>query len=60
MRQPKTWETTASHVTNQEWDIRPPELDSSLEVDLRPYVSETDFAYVIVRQFLFDHFHWEK
>ncbi|MDF1697209.1 MAG: bestrophin family ion channel [Saprospiraceae bacterium] len=47
MRQPKKWETTSQHKTNQEWDIRPPEMDSTLEVDLKPYISESDFEYVM-------------
>lgn len=47
MRMPKPWETTVLHKTNQEWDTRPPELESSLEADLKPYVSESDFAYVM-------------
>jgi putative membrane protein len=47
MRMPKPWETTVNHKTNQEWDIRPPEVDSSIEKDLKPYVSESDFKYVM-------------
>ena len=47
MRMPKPWEITVNHRTNQEWDIGPPELDSSLEADLKPYISEEDFEYVM-------------
>ena len=47
MRMPKPWETTVNHRTNQEWDIRPPELDSSLEEDLKSYISSDDFDYVM-------------
>ena len=47
MRQPKPWETVASHKTNAEWDYRPPEQDSTLEVDLKPYVNENDFEYAM-------------
>ncbi len=47
MRMPKPWETTVKHKTNQEWDIRPPEKESSLDVDLKPYISEKDFEYVM-------------
>ncbi len=47
MRTPRPWETTINHRTNREWDIRPPELDSSLEEDLKPYISESDFEYVM-------------
>lgn len=47
MRMPRPWETSASHRTNQEWDLRPPELDSSLEDDLKSYITENDLAYVL-------------
>ena len=47
MRLPKPWETTVNDKTNQEWDVRPPELDSTLEKDLKPYISEEDFKYVM-------------
>ena len=46
MRAPKPWETTVKHKTNQEWDTRPPELESNLEDDLKPYLSEQDFNYL--------------
>lgn len=47
MRVAKPWETTVNHKTNQEWGFRPPELDSSLAEDLKPYISDTDFEYVM-------------
>lgn len=47
MRVLKPWETTSSHKTNQEWDIRPPERDTSLAEDLKPYLSEEDLNYVL-------------
>jgi len=47
MRMPKPWETTVNHKTNQEWDTRPPEVDSNLEDDLQPYISDKDFEYVM-------------
>ena len=47
MRMSKPWETTVQHKTNQEWDIRPPELDSNLEDDLKPYISEKDLEYTL-------------
>lgn len=47
MRMSKPWETTIKHKTNQEWDTRPPEWDSSLEVDIKPYIAEKDFEYVM-------------
>lgn len=47
MRMPRPWETSVSHKTNREWNMRPPELDSSLEDDLEPYISESDLAYVL-------------
>ena len=46
MREPKPWETTSSHKTNKEWNVRPPELDSNLETDLNPYLSAADFEYL--------------
>lgn len=47
MRMPRPWETSVSHKTNQEWNMRPPELDSSLEDDLKSYISENDLAYIL-------------
>lgn len=47
MRASKPWETTANHKTNTEWDVRPPEKDSTLENDLKPYISDEDFDYVM-------------
>jgi len=47
MRMPKPWETSLNHKTNQEWDTRPPEMESSLAVDIKPYISDTDFDYVM-------------
>lgn len=47
MREPKSWETTSNHKTNQEWDFRPPEKESTLEADIKPYISASDFEYVI-------------
>jgi putative membrane protein len=46
MRASKPWETTVKHKTNQEWNIRPPELDTTLEADLEPYISESDYNYL--------------
>lgn len=49
MRQAKPWETVLNEKTNQEWQevVRPPEWDTSLEDDLRPYLSEADIDYVM-------------
>ena len=47
MRVLKPWETTVSHKTNQEWDTRPPERDSTLTIDLQPYLSESEFKEVL-------------
>jgi putative membrane protein len=47
MRVPKSWETSVNDKTNQEMDVRPPELKSTLEADLKPYISESDFEYVM-------------
>ncbi len=47
MRVPKPWETTGNHKTNREWDARPPEKLSSLENDISPYISKSDFEDVM-------------
>lgn len=47
MREPRRWETTANHRTNQEWGFRPPEKDTLLESELRSVISESDFEYVM-------------
>ena len=47
MRSPKPWETTMNHKSNKGWDVRPPEMDSSLEEDLKPYISDADFDYAM-------------
>ena len=47
MRIPKEWETTSKHKTNQEWGMRPPEMDSNVEEDIKPYISQSDFEYVM-------------
>ncbi len=47
MRTSKPWETTMNHKTNKEWNIQPPEWDSSLEDDLKPYLSDEDMKYVM-------------
>ncbi len=47
MRVHKPWETSVQHKTNQEWDMRPPELESTLEEDINPYISESDFNYIM-------------
>lgn len=47
MRMPKPWETSVNHRTNQEFGARPPEIDSHLEEDIEPYISKTDFDYVM-------------
>ena len=31
MRMSKPWETAVNHKTNKEWDIQPPERESSLD-----------------------------
>ena len=46
MRESKPWETTVHHKTNKEWGFRPPEFDSILMEDLKPYISNTDFEYI--------------
>ncbi len=47
MRNRKQWETTSSHKTNTEWGIRPPEQNSSLEEELKPYLSKGDLEEVM-------------
>jgi len=46
MRAPKPWETTVNHRTNQEWDTKPPERNTTLDEDLTSYISESDFEYL--------------
>lgn len=46
MRASKPWETTVKHKTNREFGFSPPELDTTLEADLKPYISESDYAYL--------------
>ena len=49
MRTPKPWETIGQERTNREWNdiAHPPELDSSVAEDMKPYLSEADMKYVI-------------
>mgnify|MGYP001946068137 FL=1 len=47
MRAPKPWETTMKHKSNRGWDVRPPEMNSSLAEDIKPYISDTDFDYTM-------------
>ncbi len=46
MRAKKQWETTVDQRTNQEWGIRPPERNTTLEEDLKPYLSKEDLAEI--------------
>ncbi len=46
MRVLKPWETTSSHRTNSEWGHKPPERESTLEDDLKPYLSDSDIEYI--------------
>jgi putative membrane protein len=47
MRANKPWETTSGHKTNREWGIDPPEFNDKLEDDLKPYLSDSDTAYLL-------------
>lgn len=49
MRAAKPWETVMHERTNKEWKkmVRPPEWETSLEADLKPYLSEKDMDYVL-------------
>lgn len=51
MRQGKPWETVMSEKTNQEWSdmLHPPEWDTSLEEDLKPYLSQDDLLAVMAK-----------
>lgn len=46
MRAPMPWETSMNHKTNKEWDTRPPEVDATLDDDVKPLISESDYAYI--------------
>ncbi|GAB5554537.1 MAG: bestrophin family ion channel [Saprospiraceae bacterium] len=49
MRMSKPWETVMHEKSNQDWSeiVRPPEWDSNLEEDMKPYLSEKDMEYVL-------------
>lgn len=47
MRAQKQWETTANQKTNQEWGIRPPERLSTLEEDIKSYLSKEDMNDIL-------------
>ena len=47
MREKKQWETSYKHRTNNELDLHPPEFDSTIEKDIKPYISERDFKYIM-------------
>jgi putative membrane protein len=47
MRTRKSWETTINLKTNQEWQLRPPEMEMELDEALKPYLSEADLADVM-------------
>ena len=49
MRAHKPWETVTQEKTNQEWTaiVHPPEWDSEVEEDLKPYLNEKDLEYVM-------------
>ena len=49
MRAPKSWETIVEEKTNKEWSkiVHPPEWDSTVEEDLKPYISDQDLEYVM-------------
>lgn len=47
MRTSKPWETTINEKSNQEWDVKPPEFTAELTDDLKPYISDSDFEYVM-------------
>ena len=47
MRESKPWEVFASHKSNREWDTHPPEHDSPLEDEIKSYISDSDYEYVM-------------
>lgn len=49
MRVHKPWETVTLEKTNREWTkvVRPPEHDSTVEADMKPYLSEKEMEYVM-------------
>lgn len=47
MRASKPWETTANHKTNQEWNMHPPEKDTTVAEDIKSYISDSDHAYTM-------------
>ena len=47
MRVPKPWETTHNERTNQEWGVKPPERLSTLEEDLKTYLSADELASIM-------------
>jgi putative membrane protein len=49
MRDQKQWETTVNLKTNQEWQIRPPERDSTLQDDIKPYLNQEDIDDVFAK-----------
>ena len=46
MRASKSWETAMKHKTNHEIDMSPPELNSTFDKDVTPYLSEDDVVYL--------------
>lgn len=49
MRVAKPWETVVHEKTNKEWNkmVKPPEWESTLEEDLKFYLSDSDIVYVM-------------
>ncbi|MFH6605094.1 bestrophin family protein [Maribacter algicola] len=47
MRAPKSWETTSNHRTNREWGMLPPEMESTLEEDMKPYISKNELKKIM-------------
>ncbi|MFK7772720.1 MAG: bestrophin family protein [Saprospiraceae bacterium] len=47
MRMPKPWETVMNEKGNRDLDIRPPEMSSTVEKDMKPYISQKDMDYAM-------------
>ncbi len=51
MRAPRSWETVFQEKTNREWSevMKAPERESTVEDDLKPYLSQEDMDYVMAK-----------
>ncbi len=47
MREHKPWETSVNEKTNREWNVKPPEADSTLEEDIKPYITDAELKQIM-------------